>query len=790
MQIKNRVRAAAAAVAFVAGIGCGPFAQGGLASAGTRTAAASAAAASSAAPDGPGGTWGQALAIPGVAALATGGTQAQDGVATALSCTSPGNCTAVGSYSVYDPKSNTYLSWPLVVSESGGAWWQAARVQGIASLSSGLGGQLAKISCASAGNCSAAGTYNGPGNTSFAFLVDEVNGIWGAAQALPDAGSLSSPTITALSCPSAGDCSAVGGPSGTPFILDEVNGTWGNPLVVPGLASPGAPAQASSWSLDSLSCPAAGYCTAVGTARSTSREAAAFVVTQTDGAWGNAALIPGQAALSATQESWSDSVSCTAVGDCTAIGGYNPGSGYNWLMWTADEVNGTWGAAQQLARPAATLRMTGSLSCATPGNCAVGGTYRDARGLPEVFVANEVNGTWQPSEDVPGLSGTASYADAISCAAPGDCAAMGSYQVSGRWQEYAVDEVGGTWGTARALPGVTTAVPQIDGLSCTAPGYCSAVGYLTGNLFLVGEATGTATTATVAAATVTYGNEQAVPVTVTVSSAAGGTPTGTVTVTATPPYTGVTACTVTLTAGTGSCMLPATLLAAGTYQLTATYNGDTTYAASASATTAALTVTPAATTTSLALSATKAPYGHESVVRVSAVTTPQWAGVVTGFVNVQLGDLLICQVNLTAGRGSCVLPDTALRVGTRHLTGHAYPGGSFTASVSASRSVVIVKGSDSTTLTLSKAVVSYGHEHTEKLSVRVSPRYHGTPGGRVVVKADTGTLCVIILRARTGSCVLAARQLRAGTYRLVASYEGNVSFGGSASRRKSLKVTP
>jgi hypothetical protein len=83
-------------------------------------------------------------------------------------------------------------------------------------------------------------------------------------------------------------------------------------------------------------------------------------------------------------------------------------------------------------------------------------------------------------------------------------------------------------------------------------------------------------------------------------------PTGTVTVTANPWPSVVTACTVALAAGTGSCTLPATALAAGTYQLTATYNGDNTYAASAD--TAGLTVTLAATKTSLALSATRSPH--------------------------------------------------------------------------------------------------------------------------------------------------------------------------------------
>jgi hypothetical protein len=672
-----------------------------------------------------------------------------------------------------------------VDSQPAGAWGQAAGLPGIAGLSSGRGGQLTKISCASAGNCSAAGSYHGPGSTSLGFLADEVNGSWGAAQALPDPARLGNQgsSITAISCPSAGNCAALGADSSSLFILDEVNGSWGDPLAVPGLASLGA---ASDGEVDSLSCPDMGDCTAIGTVIGSGGAQAAFMVTETGGTWRDATLVAGVAALS-TLGSWGAVVSCPAAGNCTAIGGYEPAR-LDWLVWVADEVNGSWGSAQQLAAPATTLRATALLSCATPGNCAVEGNYDDA-GLPHAFVANDVNGAWQPSRDVPGLSGVESGADAISCAAPGDCAATGSYQVSGRNQEYATDEVNGIWGTAGAIPGVPAAAPEITGLSCTAPGYCTAVGDLVDGRSLVSEANGTATTVTVGAAKVSYGDEQTAPVSVSVTSQAGDTPTGTVTVTTTPLDPTVTDCTVTLIAGTGKCTLPAAALVPGSYHLTAIYNGDTSDAASASAVTAALTVTPAATTTSLALSGTKALYGHESVIRLSTVTTPQHGGPITGRVTIQVGSRAVCSFGLTAGRGSCLLPDTALGVGASHLTAYAYPNGSFTASVSASRAVTIVKGSDTTTLTLSKPVLAYGHENAGKLSVRVRPQYHGTPVGRVIIKAGSVTLCVINLRADVGSCVLAARQLRAGTYEIVASYEGNASFAVSTSRRASLKVT-
>jgi hypothetical protein len=574
MQVKFGVRGAAAVIVVLASAGLGALSQAGPA------------AAASATPAGPGGTWGQALAVPGVSALGTGGNVADDGFTTAISCTSPGECAAVGEYSFYNATTHAWTIWPLVVSQSGGSWGQAEALPGIAALSSGLGGQLTAVSCASAGNCSATGTYNEPSGPSSAFLVDEVDGTWGTVQPVPDAASLGSvqSAINLISCPSAGDCAAVGTSPGSQFILDEVDGTWGNPLAVPGLASLGTVAD---YGFDSLSCADAGDCTALGTVDNASGILEAVVVSETGGTWNDATVLPGESALS-TLGSSGRSVSCPAAGDCTATGTYEPASG-SARVWVADEVNGTWGSAQALAAPLATTTVaSGTLSCATPGNCALAGTYEDAANADHAYVVDEVNGTWQASQDVPGLSGTTSYGGAVSCAAPGDCAATGRHEINGsQLQVYTTDEVNGIWGTATALPGVVPGDSNITAMSCTAPGYCSATG--TG-LPLVSEATGTVTTITVAANDSPAGDQTA-PVTVSVTSPDGGTPTGTVTVTSTQFQASGHACTATLSGGTGTCAFPAAGLALGSYPLTATYNGDTTYAASASAATAGLTVT-------------------------------------------------------------------------------------------------------------------------------------------------------------------------------------------------------
>jgi len=118
----------------------------------------------------------------------------------------------------------------------------------------------------------------------------------------------------------------------------------------------------------------------------------------------------------------------------------------------------------------------------------------------------------------------------------------------------------------------------------------------------------------------------------------------------------------------------------------------------------------------------------------------------------------------------------------------AYPGdGSFAPSVTSGR--VLVTAASGTALKLSARKVTYGHEQTEHLSVRVLPQYSGsTPTGTVRVKQSSTTLCVIKLSSGKGSCTLSAKKLKVGTYHLVATYGGSTNFKGSRSAEETLRV--
>ena len=93
---------------------------------------------------------------------------------------------------------------------------QAEEVPGFAGLDTGEGHSagIRSVSCASAGNCSAGGTYTDGSFEEQAFVVDEVGGSWGTAQEVPGIKNLpgtgTSAVVISASCPSAGNCSAGG----------------------------------------------------------------------------------------------------------------------------------------------------------------------------------------------------------------------------------------------------------------------------------------------------------------------------------------------------------------------------------------------------------------------------------------------------------------------------------------------------------------------------------------------------------------------------------------------------
>ena len=208
------------------------------------------------------GTWGNAQEVPGTAALNTGG---HAGI-TSVSCASAGNCSAGGYYTDGSGHHQAF-----VVSEVNGTWGKAEEVPGTAALNTGGSAESAShsVSCASAGNCSAGGSYTDGSGHQQAFVVSEVNGTWGKAEEVPGTAALNTggdAYVDSVSCASAGNCSAGGSYTDSSghqqaFVVSEVNGTWGKAEEVPGTAALNTGGDAET---TRVSCASAGNCSAGG----------------------------------------------------------------------------------------------------------------------------------------------------------------------------------------------------------------------------------------------------------------------------------------------------------------------------------------------------------------------------------------------------------------------------------------------------------------------------------------------------------------------------------------------
>ena len=190
---------------------------------------------------------------------------------------------------------------------------------------------VSSMSCASAGNCAAGGDYQDGGHHGQGFVAVERNGRWGTAIEMPGLGALNrggNAHISSVSCASAGNCAA-GGPYGEPyglgFVAVEKNGVWGNAASVPGLAAlTGRYAEATS-----VSCASPGNCAAVGDYSNTSGgRTQGFVAVERHGRWGKAIKVPGLRALNRGGGVYISEVSCAPDGGCAAGGSYTDRRGH------------------------------------------------------------------------------------------------------------------------------------------------------------------------------------------------------------------------------------------------------------------------------------------------------------------------------------------------------------------------------------------------------------------------------------------------------------------------------
>jgi hypothetical protein len=308
-------------------------------------------------------------------------------------------------------------------------------------------GALTGVSCFTAADCTAVGSYDDTATGPEQALAEHWNGTaWHAA---PPPGAGWAGTLDSVSCPSATRCTAVGsliaGWNGAAWTIERRS----SPFV-------------------SVSCPAPGSCVAVGVTAGGAPESGYW-----DGStWRLRPLpLPPHPAQSVTLAG----VSCSGPRFCVAVGDYSygvgarPGSGGRDRTF-AERWNGSFWQVMHTVNAASWNRLS-AVSCTSPRACTAVGSY--AQQFP---LAERWNGSAWRSERVPALN-KIGYTEltAVSCSTDSSCLAAGTYDGGSR----AIGESwnAGTWRLS-VLPGPPQAAPFVQpaGVSCAGPAACVAVG--------------------------------------------------------------------------------------------------------------------------------------------------------------------------------------------------------------------------------------------------------------------------------------------------------------------------
>jgi hypothetical protein len=360
-------------------------------------------------------------------------------------------------------------------------------------------GFFSSLSCASATNCAAAGSYSDNRGRVLGMIATDSMGVWKSATALTvPAGAGSNPGVTLyqVSCGAVGNCSAAGSYSDAKgdtlaYVDNERGGRW---LRARTLSLPAnALVKGQDADLRSVSCRAANTCSAVGVYQDNNpigSRSEGFVANERRGVWSRAheVLLP---ASNFNPFVTLSQIACSSSTNCVGVGSFINANDVSEAL-AVDEVHGAWRRALALGVPEDASRYSGAsaseVSCLSGGSCAVFGTYLTTSGATEGLSASETNAVWSSASALSMPANAAANPhvfvfgfDSIACSSPGNCSVGGQYQdTRGAYQGFLENEVGGVWQAASQMqvPSGTQSGQNggVVAVQCPSDGNCVASG--------------------------------------------------------------------------------------------------------------------------------------------------------------------------------------------------------------------------------------------------------------------------------------------------------------------------
>jgi len=386
------------------------------------------------------------LAVPGASAAPAARWRATEvrspsggsyGILYGVACTGAASCLAGGTY-----YSASHSTLPMIAVRSAGKWSMGRTIRLPANALSGVDQSATgpSVACPARTSCVAVGSYRTSAGLG-GFIATGYGRKWGRAfsPSWPK-GTIKPPVgyLTGVSCSGRGTCVAVGGytnaaGNGEPMVVAESHGRWGRAAAIQlpsnAVANPDA-------HLTAVSCPKAGDCVAVGTYTIKDNQGEALAAAETKGHWRRATEIR-LPKVTVEPLAELESVSCASPGSCVAVGSYVTGSATDALA--VAESGGHWRRGVGLTSLPSGAVQGGSASAnlngvsCTASSCLAVGEYLDNQGGELSMAISESGGRWGRATGV-GLpshaaSGSAQDADlfAVACLRGGSCTAVGDY---------------------------------------------------------------------------------------------------------------------------------------------------------------------------------------------------------------------------------------------------------------------------------------------------------------------------------------------------------------------------
>jgi hypothetical protein len=321
---------------------------------------------------------------------------------------------------------------------------------------------LAAVSCASGDACTAIGSASNGAQ----IIAAQSNGRRWTARMLADPLGPQASDLTGVSCTSATSCTAVGYFDVANGVVKPLAEVWNGVQWM--VETPPTPRLAAVAELNAVSCQSATTCTAVGMFRSSLYgEPIELIETSRGGIW-------TRETVPRLPNSSLDGVSCTLPIGCIAVGS----EGEQMLVVTE---NGASWTARKIQNPSGTNSgQLAAVSCGSATACFAVGYVEEFNGGFANAVAAEWNGTTWTIQTTPnasvrqdGVTITNDKLDGVSCSSPTACTAVGTNSqktLAERWD-------GSSW-TIQSTPnprGVMSADPTA--VACASSATCTAVGF-------------------------------------------------------------------------------------------------------------------------------------------------------------------------------------------------------------------------------------------------------------------------------------------------------------------------